>query len=124
MSEARAPVEVYDPALAEASRAGSRDDEIALMARVTDPDALPPGVRIVSRLGTIVTLRATREQLKLLADCPAALDLEAPRRFAPPFPGTGAGDAASKSARVGSAATLAYAPRRPMMTGCLTSGGT
>jgi subtilisin family serine protease len=84
MSEARAPVEVYDPALAEASRAGGGDDEIALIARVTDPEALPPGVRILSRLGTIVTLRATRAQLELLADCPAAVDLEAPRRLTLP----------------------------------------
>ena len=52
MSVARAPVEVYDPALAEARWAGDEDDEIALIARVTDPDALPPGVRIVSRSAT------------------------------------------------------------------------
>jgi subtilisin family serine protease len=86
MSETRAPVEVYDPALAEARRAGGGDDEIALIARVTDPDSLPPGVRIVSRLGDIMTLRATRAQLQLLADCPAAVDLEAVRRLIVPIP--------------------------------------
>jgi subtilisin family serine protease len=109
MSEARAPVEVYDPALAEARRAGGGDDEIALIARVTDPDALPPGVRIVSRFGDIVTLRATREQLELLADCPAAVDLEAPRRLTLPVPSTDSSDAVD----VEGPTTLSGYARRP-----------
>src|SRR3954466_3736416 len=90
MSQERAPVEIYDPVLAEAQRVPDRVEEISLLARVTDPDALPSGVRVVSRLGDIVTLRATRDQLELLAACPAAVDLEAARRLAPPLTVVGA----------------------------------
>ncbi|MFG1934407.1 S8 family serine peptidase [Mycobacterium sp. NPDC048908] len=86
MSVGRAPVEVYDPALAEARRAGDEEGEIALIARVIDTQALPPGVRTVSRFGDIVTLRAKRKDLERLADCPAAVDLEAVRQLRPPIP--------------------------------------
>jgi subtilisin family serine protease len=109
MSETRAPVEVYDPALAEARRVGGEEDEIALIARITDPDALPPGVRIVSRFGDIMTLRATRAQVQLLADCPAAVDLEAVRRLAVPVPAGNFTDAAG----IAEAAEASGYSRRP-----------
>src|SRR4051812_3359001 len=92
MSQERAPVEIYDPVLAEAQRVPGGDEEISLLARVTDPDALPSGVRVMSRIGDIVTLRARTDQLELLAACPAAVDLEAARRLAPPLTVIGSSD--------------------------------
>lgn len=109
MSETRAPVEVYDPALAEVRRVGGDEDEIALIARITDPDALPPGVRIVSRFGDIMTLRATRAQLELLADCPVAVDLEAVRRLVLPVPSAERSDLA----QIAETAELSGYSRRP-----------
>lgn len=77
MTESTTDVREYDPALAEAARAGDRDDEISIIARVSDVSALPPDVRVLTRFGDVVTLRARRSQITELAENAAVLAMEA-----------------------------------------------
>ena len=83
MPEPEGDVRDYDPALAETVRAGEGDDEVSVIARITDVAALPAGVRVVTRFGDVVTLRARRSQIADLARCKAILAMEASQRLRP-----------------------------------------
>lgn len=72
----------HDPALAEAAREGG-DDEVAVIARISDLAALPPGVRVVTRFGDVVTLRARVSQMAALAASEGVLAVEASRSLGP-----------------------------------------
>lgn len=74
-------ISAYDPALAEASLEGDSDDEIALIARLSESHALPEGTQIVTRFGDVVTLRVNRSRIAELAECDAVTAVEAPRRL-------------------------------------------
>jgi len=71
----------YDPALAEAARDGDLDEELAVIVRLTDGDALPEGVRVVTRFGDVATLRVRRARVAELAECSAVVAVEASRRL-------------------------------------------
>lgn len=77
MPEPTTDVREYDPALAEAAREGDGDDEVSIIARVSDVTALPAGVRVLTRFGDVVTLRARRSQITDLAENAAVLAMEA-----------------------------------------------
>jgi subtilisin family serine protease len=77
VTESTTDVREYDPVLAEAARVGDGDDEISILARVSDVQALPPDVRVLTRFGEIVTLRARRSQIPELAENAAVLAMEA-----------------------------------------------
>ncbi len=81
MGQVDSQVSAYDPALAEISLEGEADDEIALIARLTDSDTLPEGVKIVTRFGDIVTLRVSRARIRELTECETVTAVEAPRRL-------------------------------------------
>jgi hypothetical protein len=83
MAEPKAEIREYDPTLAEIAREGVDEEEVSLIARVPDLAALPPGVRVVTQFGEVVTLRASRAQIAALADCPAVIEIEASRPVMP-----------------------------------------
>ena len=83
MAEPKAEIREYDPTLAEIAREGVDEEEVSLIARVPDLAALPPGVRVVTQFGEVVTLRAGRAQIAALADCPAVIEMEASRPVMP-----------------------------------------
>lgn len=74
-------IAAYDPALAEAATAGPGDQEISAIARIADEDALPAGIRVVSRFGDVVTLRVRRDRVAELAESDSIVALEAARRL-------------------------------------------
>ena len=73
----------YDPALAEVAREGHADDEVSVIARVSDVAGLPPGVRVITSFGDIVTLRARRSQIGELARSPVVVAMEASQQLLP-----------------------------------------
>lgn len=81
MNGERSPLAVYDPALAEIEREGTGDDEVAVIARLADVEALPEGLRVVTRFGDVVTLRVRRSRLAELAACEGVIAAEASRRL-------------------------------------------
>jgi phosphatidylserine/phosphatidylglycerophosphate/cardiolipin synthase-like enzyme/subtilisin family serine protease len=81
--EPEGDVREYDPALAETVRAGESHDVVPVIARVTDVAALPPGVRLVTRFGDVVTLRVRRSQIAELAANKAVLAMEASQQVRP-----------------------------------------
>jgi len=83
VSEPETDLRDYDPALAETVREGKGDDEVSVIARVTDVAALPPWVVVVTRFGEIVTLRAPRSRIAELAQSKAVLAMEASQRLRP-----------------------------------------
>jgi subtilisin family serine protease len=83
VSEPEADLRDYDPALAETVREGKGDDEVSVIARVTDVAALPQGVRVVTHFGDVVTLRARRSKIAELAQSKAVLAMEASQQLRP-----------------------------------------
>lgn len=77
------PPGINDPALIEALRAGDGDDELSVIVRLSDPDALPAGIRILTRFGDIATVRVERARLQELADSATVTALEASRNLRP-----------------------------------------
>jgi subtilisin family serine protease/peptidoglycan hydrolase-like protein with peptidoglycan-binding domain len=51
---------MFDPALQELYAEGTPDDEVAVILRLSNPVAIPDGVRIVAQFGHIVTCRLKR----------------------------------------------------------------
>jgi subtilisin family serine protease len=79
------PSGIHDPALAEELRAGDGDDELSVIVRLSDPDALPPGVRVVTRFGDIATVRVDRDQAQELAESATITALEKSRNLRPSY---------------------------------------
>jgi subtilisin family serine protease len=74
---------IHDPALVEELRAGDSGDELSVIVRLSDPNALPPGARIVTRFGDIATVRVERDRLQELAESATVRALEASRNLRP-----------------------------------------
>ncbi len=68
-----------DPALQELLDAGEATDEVAIVVRLREPAAVPPGLRIVARLGPIATARIARSQIWQIYGHPAIASVKAPR---------------------------------------------
>jgi subtilisin family serine protease len=77
------PTRISDPALLEEVGNGAGDDELSVIVRLQDPDAIPSGVRIVTRFGDIATVRVERARLLELAESVTAL--EASKNLRPSF---------------------------------------
>jgi subtilisin family serine protease len=73
-----------DPTLRRLVEAGDADDEVAVMVRLTATSAsLPRDVRVVSRFGSIATVRARRGALEALRDLSQVRSVKAPRSYRP-----------------------------------------
>ncbi|MEP6689607.1 MAG: S8 family serine peptidase [Gemmatimonadaceae bacterium] len=79
------PSRINDPALVEEARAGDGDDELSVIIRLSDPDALPAGVQVVTRFGDIATVRLLRAGLDELAESATVTSLEATRKLRPSY---------------------------------------
>ena len=77
------PAPINDPALLEEMGSGTGDDEIAVIVRLPDPDAVPRGVRVITRFADIATVRIPKSRLLELAESVTAI--EAPRNLRPSF---------------------------------------
>jgi peptidoglycan hydrolase-like protein with peptidoglycan-binding domain/subtilisin family serine protease len=72
-----------EPALLELLAEGSPDDEVAVIVRLSDPVALPAGVRIVAQFGPIVTCRLRRGDIpRVRGDAPVR-SMKAARFYGP-----------------------------------------
>lgn len=69
-----------DPALRELVRAGP--EEVAAILRLLPGEAVPSGVRVVSRMGEVVTVRAPRASLPQVREAETVLSAKAPRLVA------------------------------------------
>src|SRR5256885_3496804 len=87
MADPQAELRQYDPALAEAARELGDEEELAVIARLSDERALPPGVRVITRFGDVATLRARPSQLAALAETASVVEMEAPQRLSPSLEG-------------------------------------
>ena len=72
-----------DPALQELLAEGEPEDEVALILRLRDPTRVPAGVRVVSRFGTILTVRALRGGVPTVWADATVQSVKAPQRLAP-----------------------------------------
>ena len=77
------PPGIQDPALVEELRTRSGDEELSVIVRLSDPDALPSGIRVVTRFGDIATVRVERDRLQELAESVSVSALEASRNLRP-----------------------------------------
>jgi subtilisin family serine protease len=77
------PPGIHDPALVEELRTGPADEELSVIVRLSDPNALPPGARVVTRFGDIATVRVERDHLQELAESATVRALEASRNLRP-----------------------------------------
>jgi subtilisin family serine protease len=77
------PAPINDPALLEEIGSGTGDDDLAVIVRLPDPDAVPRGVHLVTRFADIATVRIPRSRLLELAESVTAI--EAPRNLRPSF---------------------------------------
>lgn len=77
------PAPINDPALLEELGSGTGDDEIAVIVRLPDPEAVPRGVRVITRFADIATVRIPKSRLLELAESVTAI--EAPRNLRPSF---------------------------------------
>ncbi len=77
-----------DPALWELFDAGPRDEEVAVMMRLEPGAPPPPGVRVVCRIGPIITARVLRGDLPPLWQMDEVVSLKAPRPVWPSTPAT------------------------------------
>ncbi len=77
------PHPIDDPALMEELHAGQGEEDLSVIIRVSDPEGLPPDVRVITRFGDIATARLPRARLQELADSPAISGLEASRNLRP-----------------------------------------
>ena len=78
-------IEAMDPALYEMLE-GDPEDEVAAVIRFTDAEAVPPGVRLVTRFGDVATCRLKRSDILETRGADDVLSLKAPRLVAPPEP--------------------------------------
>jgi subtilisin family serine protease len=53
-----------DPALWELLQEGESQDEVAAIARLSKPDAVPQGVRVIAQMGNIITCRLRRDTIR------------------------------------------------------------
>lgn len=74
-----------DPALQELARpaAGPPEEQVAVILRLRDADRTPPGVRIVSRFGDIITARVARESIHDVWEDGSTVSVKAPRHYSP-----------------------------------------
>lgn len=72
-----------DPALARLLEEGGPDDEVAVILRLADPAAPPPGVRIVAQFGPIATCRVRRGAVADTRASPNVISVKAPRVYGP-----------------------------------------
>jgi subtilisin family serine protease len=70
-----------DPALRELLRTNAADEEAEVVLRLRDPSAVPPGVRVVTRFGDIVTGRVAMQRILEARDRTASM--KAPRIIEP-----------------------------------------
>jgi subtilisin family serine protease len=70
-----------DPALRELIETTPAGVDAEVVARLADPRRLPPGFRLVSRFGTVVTGRVPQERLEATWAHEAILSLKAPRNY-------------------------------------------
>lgn len=77
------PSGIDDPALVEELRTGSADEELSVIVRLSDPNALPPGARVITRFGDIATVRVEKDRLQELAESATVRALEASRNLRP-----------------------------------------
>jgi hypothetical protein len=75
-----------DPAVGELLRTQPADQEVEAILRLTDPAARIPGVRIVSRFGTIVTCRLPLDRVIETRERDEVASLKAARLLAPEIP--------------------------------------
>lgn len=68
-----------DPALQELLESGEATDEVALVLRLRSSAELPPGLRVVARLGPIATVRCERAAIWQFYGHPAIASVKAPR---------------------------------------------
>lgn len=68
-----------DPALWELLETGERQDEVAAIIRLEQPENVPAGVRLVSQFGHIATIRLPRETIPDIWAETAVASLKAPR---------------------------------------------
>jgi hypothetical protein len=72
-----------DPALWELMREGREDDVVEAIVRLSEGIADTPGVRIVSRFGSIATCRLPRRSISEVHDQEGVVSLKRPRILAP-----------------------------------------
>lgn len=72
-----------DPALAETLDRGAAQDEVAVIIRLEDPDAMPPGARIVARFGPIATCRLRRDAILPVHAASGVASVKAPVLYTP-----------------------------------------
>jgi phosphatidylserine/phosphatidylglycerophosphate/cardiolipin synthase-like enzyme/subtilisin family serine protease len=72
-----------DPALRELLRRGAPDEEVPLILRLRNPGTNPPGVRVVTRFGHVVTVRVPRAAIPDVWADATTVSVKAPHDYAP-----------------------------------------
>ena len=67
-----------DPRLLRLFEQDGKDNEVAAILRVGAEGPVPPGVRVVSRFGNIVTVRLRRGDIPRVHDSPAVASMKPP----------------------------------------------
>lgn len=72
-----------DPALEELVAGGSPDDEVAVLVRLNDAAASPPGIRIVAQFGNVATCRIRRRDIPTVRASEPIASMKAARLYGP-----------------------------------------
>ena len=74
-------LETFDTALAQAMHDSANQDNLSVIAKLSDNYTLPKGIRVISRFADIATLRVPPNMLSALTDCTSINAIEASRNL-------------------------------------------